>query len=515
MNSRHYNSIIAVLCGLLFAMMPPSVHAQANQQPPSQDQQNQGQTNQGQTNQTQTPQGQQNEEQPATPIPAYHSPLASAAGGDESGQEAQPLTPDTTALSGAQVLSLGSPENDHDYWQPHIDVFESVVSNPQESPNQSGWGTWLSLSGGVDLHRTSGESDLTLSYLGGGMISTDTSVGNGVVQQLGVADKFTLRRWTLSFLDEVSYLPGAGFGFGGLGSGGLSTGGSVGLGTTFGLPGQTALTGFGQTLENAFTSEADVNLTPRTSLTFVAGYSLLQYSESGLLNSTEANFRGGYNYLLTRKDTIAALYTYSALRYGNFNQSIDVHTIQASYGRRVTGRLAFQIAAGPQISEFRIPIPTNSGLSGSGTTANSSAQLDWSLNANAQYQWERTGLALSYNHGVSAGAGVLGGSVADIASGSVTREMSRTFSSGVTAGYSRNHGLAIGSTTPIGQNYDYWFAGASFTHPIGRTLGLTFSYQMQYQNSSNAFCIGATCGTNLMTQTISVGLGWHEKPLLF
>ena len=508
MNSRHYSLLIAVLCGLSLAMMPPSARAQTNQQAPSQDQQNQGQTNQAQA-----PQGQQNEEQPAAPIPAYHSPLASAAGGDESDQQAQPMTPDTTPLSGAQVLTLGSVEGNHNYWQPHVDIFESVVSNPEESPNQSGWGTWLSLSGGVDLHRTSGDSDLMLSYLGGGTFSTDSSVGDGVVQQLGVSDKFTLRRWTLSVLDEVSYLPGAGFGFGGLGDGGLSTGGSVGVGSTFGLPGQTALTGFGQTLENAATGEADVNLTPRTSLTFVAGYSLLQYSRSGLLNSTEANFRGGYNYLLTRKDTIAALYTYSALRYSNFNQSIDVHTIQASYGRRVTGRLAFQVAAGPQIAEFRTPIPGSSGSTT--TTTNSSTQFDWSLMANAQYQWQRTNLALSYNHGVSAGAGVLGGSVADIASGSITREMSHTFSSGLTAGYSRNHGLAIGSTTPLGQNYDYWFAGASFSHPIGRTLGLTFSYQMQYQNSSNAFCIGTTCGTSLMTQTISVGLGWHEKPLLF
>lgn len=507
---RH-SSIAALLSFTLVFLASPA--AAQEQNPQGQQTQSQGQQNQAQTP---SPQGQQNEEQPAAPIPAYHSPLASAAGDDDSDQETEPMTPDTRPLAGAQNLSLGSLENNHNYWQPHIDISESVVSNPQESPNQSGWGSWLSLSGGADVHRTSGYSELTLNYLGGGMISTDASVGNGIVQELGVVDKFTLRRWTLSLMDQVSYLPGAAFGFGGLGNAGFSTGGSIGLGTTLGLLGQTALTGLGQTIENAFVAEADVKLTPRTSLTFFGGDSLVRYSGSDLADSNAPSFRGGYNYLLTPKDTVAVLYTYVAIRYSNYNQSINTHTIQGSYARRVTGRLTFQVAAGPQIAQFREPITSGSGASGSGGSTNSSTQLYWSLSMNTQYQFPRTGLTLSYNHGVSAGSGVLTGSVADVVSGSITRKMSRTFSSGLTAGYSRNNGLAIGSaTTPANQTFDYWFAGATFSHPMGRTLGLTFSYQMQYQNSNSSFCVASTCGTSLVTHIISIGVGWHQKPLSF
>lgn len=510
---RH-SSLVAALFSLLLGVLAARAGAQqGQQQPASQDQQTQGQQNQGET-----PQGQKNEEQATAPIPAYHSPLASAAGGDDSDQqETQPMTPDTRALSGAQNLSLGNLENDHSYWQPHIDISGSVDSNPEEGPNSSNWGTWVSFSGGADVHRTSGDSDLTLTYLGGGMISTGANQeGNGVVQQLGVVQKFTLRRWTLSFLDQMSYLPGSAFGFAGLGGAALPASGSTGLDTTFGPPPQTALTGLGQSIENAFSTEADVNLTPRTSLTFVGGYSLLNYSDSGLLNFTEANFRGGYNYLLTPKDTIAFLYTYSGINYGNFNQSIRTHTVEGSFARRITGRLAFQVAAGPQVALFRTPIPSGSGSSGTGTSSTSAAtEFYWSLNMNLRYQLQRTALALAYNHGVSAGSGVLGGSIADFVSGSVTRQMSRTFSSGLTGGYSRNSGLAISSATPTSQTFDYWFAGANFTHPIGRTLGLTFSYQLQYQDSSSSFCIGPTCGTSLIRHVISFGVGWHEKPLLF
>ncbi|MFZ0980612.1 MAG: hypothetical protein WAN23_14525, partial [Candidatus Acidiferrales bacterium] len=139
---------------------------------------------------------------------------------------------------------------------------------------------------------------MTLNYLGGGTISSDGSASNGIVQDLGFVDRFALRRWTLSVADQLSYLPESSFGFGGLGGIGLSTGGSVGLGTPFGLPGQTILTGIGQRLANAFDTEADVSLTPRTTLTFVGGYSLLHYFDSDLLNSTGASFQGGYNYLL-------------------------------------------------------------------------------------------------------------------------------------------------------------------------------------------------------------------------
>jgi hypothetical protein len=473
----------------------------------AQDQQNQGQPSEDQS------QSQQNTQQAAAPIPAYHSPLASAADNDDSDDETQTLTPDTRPLSGAQDLSLGSPNRS--YWQPHANAFGSVDSDPEETPSGSGWGTWASFSGGVDVHRTSGNSDMTLNYLGGASVSTDASTTNGVVQELGFVDRFTLRRWTLAFLDQVSYLPEASFGFGGLGGIGPSTGGATGLGPVFGVPGQTILVGTGQNLENAFTTEADVQLTPRTSLTFDGGYSLLHYFDSDLLNSTDANFRGGYNYLLTRKDTLAMFFTYSAFRYSNFDQSINDYTIEASYARRVTGRLAFQIAAGPQIAVSTVPITASSGSSGSETLAGSSTALYWSLNTNLQYQLRRIGLGLSYYHGVNAGSGVLGGSLADIVTGSATRQMSRTFSSGVTAGYSRNTGLIFTSTTPTNQTYGYWFAGATLSHPISETLGLTFSYQLQYQNSTSSFCIGPTCGTSVTRNVFSFGVGWHERPLSF
>jgi hypothetical protein len=464
-------------------------------------------------------QQQQAPDQGAAPIPAYHSPFASA---DDTGDtDTQQSMPDNRSLSGAQDLSpLLLPTRS--YWQPEINVYTFISSNPSLTAQSTDWTGGASLSGHVDVHRISGNSNLNLDYTAGGVFSGDGGEGDGVVQALGFGDKFTFRRSTLSFLDQLSYLPGSAFGFGGLGGlGGTLPGtGSSGIGSVFG-PGQTILTGEGQTLGNSFVTEFDASLTPRSSLTFVGGYYLLHNFSSGLLNSTNPNFRAGYNYLITRKNTMAVTYTFSGYRYSNSDQSFDTHTAQLSYGRVVTGKLAFQIAAGPQfiVSRFPLSVTGSSGSSGGTGTVplTTTTQLNWSVNSSLTWTAERNAFGLSYYRGANNGSGVLAGSIGDTVTASLKRAASRTFTSGISGGYSRNSGTALVTGTTLSQTYDYWFGSASLSHPVGRSLGLTLSYLVQYQQnpSSVSPCVGSTCGTNTILNMISFGVGWHERPLLF
>lgn len=484
-----YNTFWAALC--VVALGVPVARAQQQQTPDQQ---------------------QQTPNQGAPPIPAYRSPLASASGNDDS--DAQESTPDNRSLSGAQDLSpILLPTRS--YWQPQVNVFGTVDSNPGARPGSTAWTGEAALSGSVDVHRMSGNSDMNLNYTAGGIFSGDSSFGNGTVQTLGFGDKFSFRRAEISIFDQLAYLPGAAFGFGGLGGLGGSLGsgsGSTGLGSAFG-PGQTILAGAGQTLGNSFVAEVDAHLTPRSSLTFVGGYYLLHNFTSDLLNSTNPSFRAGYNYELTRKDTIAVIYTFSGYRYSNSDQSFNTHTAQLSYGRLVTGKLAFQIAAGPQFIISRIPIS----VSGTGTvTATSTTQLNWSLNTSLTWTGRRNDFALAYYRGANNGSGVLAGSIGDTVRASLTRATSRTFSSGVAGGYSRNQGVLVGTTTLSNQTYDYWYGSASLSHPVGRSLGLTLSYTVQYQVPHSAACVaGSICGTSIRTNVIALGVGWHERPLLF
>lgn len=457
-------------------------------------------------------------DQAAPPIPAYRSPLASAAdNGDDEGLIADPqkLIPDDRSLTGAQKFSLGELATRHSYWQPHVDFTSTISSNGLGSTSNTGWTSFSTFYGGIDLHRISGNSDLKMLYSGGASISNDGSSNNGIIQNLLFAESLAYRRATISLMDQLSYLPENAFGsqFGNIGT--PLGSGSIGLQPGL-VPGQLILTASGQRLSNSFVPEVDVKLTARTSLTFVGNYSLLHFFDNDLLNYYSAGIQAGYNHQMTRKDTIAVSYSFNAFRYSNFNQSINDHVVYLSYGRRVTGKLAFQIAAGPEYASFATPI-TSTGNAGAGTASSSSSQLNWSLNTSLTYQLRRATLGLNYAHGVSGGSGVQAGSIADTVSGSATRQLSRTFSGIWSLSYARNNGLTVnapGTTTP-NQTFSYWSNNVGLNHPIGRTMNLGLNYLLQYQNSNSAFCVGPTCGSSFVVHQILVSLGWREHPIPF
>ncbi len=305
--------------------------------------------------------------QPSEPIPAYHSPLASAANNaeGETNDDSQRMLPDTTALTGVQDLSLGVSPLNRSYWQPHVDVSSTVDSNPLtgqvNGQGQPGWTTFTSVFGGVDLHKNSGNSMLTLSYVGGGSFSNDGTASNGVIQGLNFVERLSYRRYVLSFFDQLQYAPQTAFGAAGIPNGPtLPGGGTLGFGNGY-TPGQSILTARGQRLTNFSAGEVDVLLTPRTSLTFVGGYALLDSLDDAQLNYGEVNFTAGYNYHISRQNTIALSYQYSSINYPNFDQSIKSNVIAVSYSRRITGKLAFQASGGPDIALIRMPLTTTPG----------------------------------------------------------------------------------------------------------------------------------------------------------
>lgn len=489
------------IAAIIFVVVTSVSAARAQQQQPPPDQTQQ-------PGQTQQPEQQQGPEQP---IPAYKSPLASQA---DNGNALEPteLGPDNRPLTGIQDLSLGVPLDRHSYWQPHAEVDLVGDSEPPEG-GSGGWTAWSTVIGGVDVHRYSGNSQLTFDYLGGGVFSTGSGNGNGIVQDANLDAQFTFRRWTLTLIDELRYTPE--LAFGNIGFGGISTT----IGVPIGLPlgnDQTILNAFGQRLTNATAIQVDVKLSRRSSLTFSGGYSELYFFDQDLLNSKAIYGQAGYNHLLTRADAIGVSYVYNGFRYDNFPQSIDTHSALLSYGRRVTGRLAFQVAAGPEYAIFA----TNISCGGTGMNAPSCAstnQLLWSLNTTLSYQLERTGIFATYNHGVTGGSGVLAGAVGDTVLGTVTRQISRTLNGDVDLAYARNKGLAVAilNFPTINGTFDYWTAGAHLTHPIGRTLQLIFGYQFQYQNSNSTFCTGSNCGGSFARNLISVGVAWRARPRAF
>ena len=459
---------------------------------------------------------QQDQNQSEQPIPAYHSPLAGVNSGadDNSAVSDQQLAPDTQPLAGAQNLSLGVPPVTHSYWQPRADITGIFDSNPLSGGTSGGWAAYVTPIGGIDLHRVSGNSNLTLTYIGGGTLSNNATVGNSLIQELGVTEKLSFHRSVLSLFEVLLYTPETSFGYGGIAGITLPGGGSIGGGNPF-LPGQTILTVRGQRLSNSSIAQDDIHLTSKSSLTFLGGYSLLHFFDNPLLDFGNIIFQGGYNHTLTREDTIAVLYRFRGYRYSNFNQSINGNAILVSYGRRVTGRLAFQVEGGPEVAVSKIPITSEAG--GTTTTTTSTTQVYFTLNTSLIYRLKRTELHLGYDHGLSSGAGVLAGAKLDTVRGTVTRQFSRNFSGSWDMGYARNSGplLVVGTQATTIQNFDYWFTGVQVSHPLSRTIHLFLRYNLQYQTSSASSCTGNACPINVPRNQISLGLAWHGQPISF
>jgi hypothetical protein len=249
-------------------------------------------------------------------------------------------------------------------------------------------------------------------------------------------------------------------------------------------------------------------------VTFVGSYSLLHFFDNGFLNSGEAFFQTGYDYQLTSKDTIALLYRFTALRFSNSNQSINAHVAQVAYGRRITGQLAFHLAAGPEFAFFRTPISTSTGApGGSTTTTSSSTAAYWSWDSSMTYRRQQTELALTYDRSVSAGAGILAGAITNQMSGSINSRLSPTLKGTFVFGYARNQGLNVTPRAPAVQSYSYWFSGVNLNRDWGRRTTVFLHYQLQFQNSNASFCVGMTCAQSFVRHTISIGFGWRPRPM--
>src|SRR6266850_3762814 len=437
------------------------------------------------------------QEQEEKPKPAARvSPLLFDTSGDrqDTDQGTQTMQPDNRPLSGIQNPTLGTTEMRHSYWVPGIKYGNTIRSKSESPGANSAWNTTSYVSGNISLLEAWSRSLLLANYSGGGFSSTDPIQGNGQYHQLATAFEIDQRRWQLLLVNQFSYLPESAFGFGG--TSGLAFPGIMGtlavplpaLQSTF-VPGQTILTTIGPRYSNASAVQLTYAVSPRGSITLAGVYGTLRFIDSGNVNSDSEILNTGYNYAITRKDTIGLVYLFSAYRYPGDPQALGDHVGQFVYGRKITGRLALKLAAGPEVTTFRVAI------------GSSKQKISGFGNAALKYAFARSSVALSYTHGVSGGSGVFTGSSIDEANATWSRQLTRVWNGSVNFGYAKNRQILSvrGSTSP---SFDTWLAGAGLSRPLGRTADFSVAYQAQIQNSNVAICSNPNCGTNYTAHQI-------------
>ncbi len=426
--------------------------------------------------------------------------------GQDADQGTQKMQPDTGPLSGVQNPTLGTTEMRHSYWVPGLEYSNNARSNSLSAAANTSWNTTSYLSGNVSLLEAWTHSLLSANYSGGGFFSTDAVQGNGQYHQLAAAYEIEQRRWQLLFVNQFSYLPQSAFGFGG--TSGLGFPGVMGT-LAVALPGlqnsvapsQTILTTNGPRYSNASAVQLTYGVSSRGSITVAGVYGILRFVDSGNVNNESEILNVGYNYVITRKDTVGLIYRFSAYHYPGDPQALGDHVGQVAYGRKITGRLGLELAGGPDVTTFRVPI---GGLT---------RRISGSGNAVLTYAFARSSVALSYTHGVSGGSGVFSGSEIDQANATWSRQLTHVWNGNANFGYAKNRQILSfsGLTSPV---YDTWLAGAGVSRALGREANFSLAYQAQIQNSSLALCGNPSCGVNYTVHEIYATFQWHARPIV-
>ena len=267
------------------------------------------------------------------------------------------------------------------------------------------------------------------------------------------------------------------------------------------IPGETIQTGNAMRYETQFWVRRNILLAAGPQLPFAGSYGLLDFADAGYVNSHMLNAQAGYDYLLDPTNSIAIIGSYGKidLTYNNglagsnsLTGSISDYTAAFAYGKKITGRLAFQIAVGPQ----QIRAAEGNGTFNLWLT---------SVNTALSYQRRRSSFFLNYAHGVGGGSGVYFGSKADTISSTGNYQFTRYWSGSINGGFAFNKSLApAGDPT---SNFNNWFIGANLGHRLGTHALINFNYGVQRQGIN--ICPVANCGVNGLTQTFGMTVNWH------
>ena len=445
-------------------------------------------------------------QQEPTPAPAEEqAPSAVPAGGQPgpSDESAGGLAPDTSRpLSGVEDYQVESPARARNFIVPSLRLSAFGDSNRTiVGTGTSGLELTGSIVGNIAAHRISRRNEFTLDYIGGGMIYARSSELNAMTHQLGFTETYTGRRWGLTIGDRMSYLPESAYGFGGFGP---TTGFGGGFGGGMGnwnpavSGGQNLFTGYGNRIANSAMTQLTYNASARSSLTFSGAYGLLRFLDSSEgIDSDFGTASAGYNYALNKRDTIAVSYGFGAYRYKGSDFQMDNHFVNLSYGRKLTGRLAFQLSGGPQFIITRDP------------SAGSQSRISWNARTSLNYRISGTSLGFYYSHYTSAGSGLHYGATTDRFYGSIGRQLTRHWYWSVGPGYSHNARLQQGPTVSSASSYNSVFASTGLHRGIGEYTDLSFSYSLhsQWSDAQNPNSINQ--GSSYLRHMFGVSLTFH------
>jgi hypothetical protein len=481
----------------------------------------------------------QDEQQPApAPVPA--------AGQDDNAVPTVSENPPISAIDQPGLEPHAAPES---FLVPGLHFSESVESNVADTTAGSSLTSVTRALGSLTLQKIWKNYDVAMDYIGGVSYYDQSGLGLQQLQQFDIDNRINWKRGQLAIRDSFSYLPEGSFGFGAYGGGGAyNTGaGSLGSGLLGGSAfggGSSAFTG-GNNLNVALGvvpritdfAVADVveELTPKSSVTFAAGYGLLHFygnltdqnsvfgqlqENASFIGSSEYTGQVAYDRILNPRDQVAVSYGYQAFDFSTAGTAFHSNVVQAMYGHRISGRMDFVISAGPQFTRINqqqcslptVPAASCSGLGGTVSTVGES-RVGAAGRVQLHYRFPRTTVSASYQRFDTNGSGIFAGAQSDIIMADAKRPLSRVWDVFSDVGYSRNSQLQLPGSVVSSDVFSSVFAGAGLHRQFGRSLRGFVSYQFNYVSFNNGCPLGTGCSNASQNHVGSIGLDWTPRPI--
>ncbi|HEV2521478.1 MAG TPA: hypothetical protein VGT24_03780 [Candidatus Acidoferrales bacterium] len=412
------------------------------------------------------------------------------------------VTSDQNTLAGAEYFGLGSLHHAHNIFDPAISYSQLGEIFSQGSGQSTLSGQTL-IGGSLNFDRTWDRYNLAIIYNGGETINFGPNAGHFPFHNLNFIQQANWARWHFILRDDFSASPGAAFTGSGVGGPGLLAQLSSALGTSINslgqafLPSQTIETGYVNRYMNSILGQAEYSISRRSTLTFAGSFGLLNFSGVGFISSHMLNVQAGYDYQLDPKNSIAFLGSYGWITYTGVADSTTNYTGSIAYGRKITGRMAFQLAVGPEQ------------IRSMGSTGNSQLWLV-SVNSSLSYAWRRSNGSFSFARSLTSGSGVLMGAVSDTFTATGSHQFTPFWTGTVNGGFALNRSLPQAGTTIV--HFDDWFLGANIGRQFGRHMQASFSYGLT-KPTIPVTCPATICGVSGYQHSFGLTVNWHLRPV--
>lgn len=222
----------------------------------------------------------------------------------------------------------------------------------------------------------------------------------------------------------------------------------------------------------------------------------------GLYNSRSMAGSAFYSHRISKMHYVGATYQHQRLlAYPVQGQSTtQTDAFLLFYTFYATSHLSLSVFGGPQYSDTASPallmlMPSQNAASRKMSSWNPAAGA--SLNGQGKF----TSVAISYSHLISPGWGLSGAVLADSGNAAVRRQLWRTLSGSVAAGYTRTQ--EINPSTSGTSNGHSLFGTVSLQRPVGQHLDVQIGYSHLHQNYSQVTALAAIPNTNRFFVSLS------------